>query len=543
MPFASLLRAGLLTGALIGTTAQAANGPLLSELILGLTPLIQVSATDFEPGTPARASAKDFARSARVGYSLDDGQWREHGDVAIWRLKLGSRDALNLSVTLGQIQLPDTAQLRLYDSAGLLWHGPYDGAELNRRGRFWSPIIPGEVLLLELSVPRAERDAAGFIVEGLHHGFADLDPGAKAGSCNIDTACPESDSWNEAVRATARITLGGRRICSAVLLNNTREDGAPLLLTASHCGVGVTNEFPAESVVVYWNYASSRCGGNRDGSLRQNQSGAQLLASGSRADWTLLRLLSPPQNSFQVYFAGWDASGATPFSGVSVHHPSGDEKSISFFTDRANPRTANVDGNSVQSWEVFWSRGVTEPGSSGAGLFNSASRVVGQLSGGNSSCSNTGGADVYGRLDIAWQESSASSGQLKAWLDPDNSGLTRFDGRDSTSIARAEDDAVLGVPEDRGRIQIDVLNNDTAPHPLRLVDAQSDSGLVRIEDNALVFNFDDVPTAHITYTVQDRHGDLHQARATVSRHDSLDLRGGSLGWLLLTSLLLMWRRP
>ena len=61
------------------------------------------------------------------------------------------------------------------------------------------------------------------------------------------------------------------------------------------------------------------------------------------------------------------------------------------------------------------SQGTTEGGSSGSGLFRtigSTRYVVGQLFGGDASCSNREGGDAYGRFDLAY------SAALSRWLNP-----------------------------------------------------------------------------------------------------------------------------
>lgn len=539
-----------LCGACMLPAAFAASGPLLSQLSVSLTPVVSVP-RPLPPASqlPARSTALDYATSASVALSTQThGRWSQSGGKAFWRVILHSENARNLSLTLGEFSLPASATVRLYDGEGYLWQGPYSAATLQRRSRFWTPVVPGDKVLLELSVAQAEQSLSALRVVQLHHGYRSLDTRSKSGSCNVDVACPEADAWSDAVRASARITIGGRRLCSAVLLNNTRQDGDPLLLTADHCGIGEDEDLSADSLVVYWNYQSSQCGGDPDGSLRQNQTGSTLLARGPSADFSLVRLDQTAPLHYQVYYAGWDASGISPSSGVSVHHPSGDEKRISVFRQRANPRVANVDGARVQTWEVFWSRGITEAGSSGSGLWDSAHRVVGQLSGGNSSCSNQDSSDVYGRLDVAWQESNTISGQLKAWLDPDNTNQIRLDGLDSSNDSlNANPDVFTRLPEDRRQLRLDVLANDAGARPLRLISASARHGQVRVENTHLVYDFASLqPTDQISYQIVDRWGDTATSRVDLEQDfKALDTRGGALGWwCLLLGLLRFprWRR-
>lgn len=528
--------------------AQAASGPLLSALTLGVVPLINV-ARPLADALPERGASLNFADRATLQLSSrDQGRWELRAGQAIWRLALHSDEARNLSLTLSDLQLDPAAELRLYDGQGSLWHGPIDGEALTQQDRYWTPLVIGDTLLLELRVPLTAQADSHLAISALHYGYRDLDNRAKSGSCNVDVACPEADPWTDAVRAAARITVGGRRLCSAVLLNNTRQDGDPLLLTANHCGVGESDDFPASSVVVYWNYETSRCAGNPDGSLSQNQSGSTLLARGEAADFSLVRLNRQPPANFRAYYAGWDATGANPSSGASVHHPSGNEKRISFYTRQASKRTVNVDGSPVQSWEVFWSRGVTEPGSSGSGLWNAQQRVIGQLSGGSSSCESQQASDVYGRLDVAWQAGNLPSERLRPWLDPIGSGAQLLDGLDpSDGNLLASNDLFGDLPTDQTQLALEVLSNDRGVGPLRLSDASADQGQVRIVDNRLQYDWPDTATDadRIRYQVTDRNGETQQAEVLLERRIEVVPagRGGALLWPgLLLLLLCRWPR-
>lgn len=533
--YAAVLALGLIS------PAQALDSPWLSRMLLQTTPSHTLNPLTLPAIVPAPSSAMNYARSADVNLSVHEhGRWSLEGPQAVWRLKLRSEGAQNLSTTLSELSLPATAQLRIFDAGGALWHGPLHADQLQRHARFWTPLVPADNLLLELSVPTAQRAQTRMRISQIHHGDVAWQNGAKSGSCNVDVACSAADAWTDAVRATARITIGGRRLCSAVLLNNTAQDGSPLLLTAQHCGIGESTDMGADSVVVYWNFETSRCDGDPDGNLRQFQSGSTLLAEGASADFSLVRLSQVPPAQYDVYYAGWDARSLAPANGVSVHHPNGDEKRISIYRQQAQARSANVDGNRVQSWEVFWDQGITEAGSSGGGLWNSAHRVVGQLSGGNSSCSNPDASDVFGRLESAWDASSASTGQLRAWLDAAQTGQLTLDGLDSRNTSlKAADDQFPAVPAESQTLRLDVLNNDAGARPLRLLDAQTDTGQVRIEGQQLIYQFAaGQADAQIEYQLMDRWGESSSAQVELHkpelRAQSLaSPRGGALGGGLL----------
>lgn len=411
--------------------------PVLDAKTLPLIPRYELAAgqvlkarrtVDDKRGQPVQ-----FAVGVPTDLRLTEGRWDEmDADTSRWRLRLSSADALSLNLQLADVKLPPSAQLWLYDTAGRVVQGPYTQKNISKHGRLWTAATPGEESVLELHVARNEAGAAKLRVLEVNHGFRPVLPAVtsgKSGSCNIDVACPEGDAWRDEIRSVARITIGGQFLCTGQLINNVRQDLTPYFITADHCRVGEPAT-PADSVVFYWNYQTSACGGTPDGSLSMNQSGSIFVADDSRADFTLLQLSQAPLPAHSVYYAGWNVSSSSPQSGVSLHHPNGDEKRISVYNAPATATDVVVDGVPVSAWQVTWNRGVTEQGSSGGGLWDQDHHLVGVLSGGDSSCSNPGGADYYGRLNVAWTANPTADGQLKAHLDPDNSGKTLQAGRD-----------------------------------------------------------------------------------------------------------------
>jgi lysyl endopeptidase len=158
-----------------------------------------------------------------------------------------------------------------------------------------------------------------------------------------------------------------------------------------------------------------------------------LIAESATSDFTLIRLQQTPSSQFKVYYAGWDVRGLESSCGAGIHHPSGHEKRISFYSDPISKTRTSINGSvgaEIETWRVVWSSGVTEPGSSGSGLWNMQHQLVGVLSGGGSACGNPTAPDFYGRLDVAWDTEPSSSQQLKAHLDPDNRGIKTVPGRD-----------------------------------------------------------------------------------------------------------------
>ena len=141
-----------------------------------------------------------------------------------------------------------------------------------------------------------------------------------------------------------------------------------------------------------------------------------------------------------MFLAGWSAAKAVP-SGTAacIHHPSGDVKKIS---TTSNPITADCWTECPRRWHWRvnrWSRGITEPGSSGSPLFSSDKYIIGQLHGGGSSCENPLGYDVYGAIHASYNAGMAASQRLIDWLNPKKDPrITAVKGINLNSIRRKE---------------------------------------------------------------------------------------------------------
>lgn len=464
-----------------------------------------------------------FAVATPLSIGLNDGLWDQaEPGVDRWRARVSSSGAVGLGLEFSKFSLPPGASLWVYDEAGALVQGPYTNADQNAEGRLWTAIVPGASAVLELQVPSASRDAVQLQLAQVDHAFLDISKSgviaaAKSGSCNVDMACSDGNAWRDEGRAVAMISIGNTYVCTGQLLNNARQDKDPLFITANHCQIGQTSGTPASSVVFYWNYQTSTCGGTPNGSLGQNQSGSTLIAADVGSDFTLLRLNKQPNSDYHVYFAGWEAGSAIPQSGVAIHHPQGEEKRISTFSTAAVRQNVCLDGAGsggssckrlVKSWQLNWSRGITESGSSGSGLWNQNHRLVGLLSGGDTSCSNTSGNDYFARLEAAYTANPAASGQLKAWLDPDASGITSLAGRDSSATIVTAVADTLNVVGNSVSNLLNVLSNDSSSAGALTITSVTNSvhgGTVEIVSNALRYTppNDFVGTDSFTYTVSD----------------------------------------
>jgi len=452
-------------------SVDPAGGPaplgLAPERSVDLVVLPEVDPDAFLREDEAMAAAGEpvplrFAAPVPVRLSSSaDGTWERLPDGgSLWRLRVVSPGALSLHFGLGTFRLPPGGTFHVYPAGaeraagGLpeqaVYEGPYEAADASPEGELWTPVVPGDDVVLELYVPAGASTPAEVEIVRVGHdyrGFARFlrEAGGKSGDCNIDVICSDGDNWRKEIRSVAVYQLGGPGgsfVCTGTLLNSLDPARPPLFLTANHCDIDLNND---QTMVVYWKYEAPGCGVTGDnGDLSLNQIGAQLLANWASSDFALVRLSQTPAANFEPYYSGWDAREASrPASGVAIHHPNCDEKAISFNDNalRVTGYMQTPEPGDGTHWRIDqWERGTTEPGSSGSGLWDPDHRLVGQLHGGYASCSSIT-SDWYGRLSRSWSGGGAPASRLSDWLDPTGTGTLLVDGYDPQGVPVVAGDA------------------------------------------------------------------------------------------------------
>ena len=398
----------------------------------------------------APSGPQPFASARTIDQRLTDlVAWRDAGTGSrVGQGLVTSPGAETLNLGFRPLDLPEGAQLTVSRPDGTQQRGPYTAEEAG--SVLYTPVISGETALITVTVPvgvAAEEMSTRLVHVG--HGWAPpdtpfnpLQPHA-SGSCNVDTACPEADDWRDEVASVARITYvrGGLQFsCSGSLLNTTEGPIAPYVLTAQHC---VDAQEQADTAVFYWNYEHATCrppGSSDSGTtsdadpFEETSTGAVLRATvgsgriSGGPDITLLEVAEPLSPAYDLFYSGWTRADAAPSASATIHHPGGFAKRISFDFDAAaiTEYAENTTGNGTHLRISDWDVGTTEPGSSGAPLYDQAQRVAGVLSGGIAAC-GVNEPDWYGRLAVAW-EGSAPDTRLRDWLDPAGTGAEALDG-------------------------------------------------------------------------------------------------------------------
>jgi len=343
-----------------------------------------------------------FGFNHEVAFNNDaHGTWStlRNGD-RVWRLAIECPGAYAINFRFSRYELPERARVFVYNDRGEHL-GAFTRANASTRNSLGVGQLPGERITIEYHEPASAAGQGRLEIDRVTHAYRDplgFSRGlGDSGDCNINVICPEGDDWRDQIRSVAIITTGGNGFCTGTMLNNCAEDSIPYFLTASHCLSPDVEEW-----VFRFNWDSPDCDPTADWPTLQTVSGCVLLASSTNTDMAFLELNDIPPADYNVFYAGWDKSGATPTSVCGIHHPSGDIKKISLSNSPILQDNVDLGTGAADCWHVtVWDAGTTEPGSSGSGLFDQNKRVVGQLYGGAADCGNSVD-DYYGRLDVSW---------------------------------------------------------------------------------------------------------------------------------------------
>ena len=508
----SLLGALLIWGSALADTLPASARvtlPALDRVKLSM----EDDKFDRKPGPYRYAVVVPLsAAQSKVLSPSSGGQWQDiKGGLKLWRGEVRAVGAHSVDVTLQPFRLPHGASLKIFSADRKISWGPYTDQDNNPAEALATPVVPGELLRLELSVPTAQLPFVRLAVRSVNHGYRGFDFSGgqvipKAGGCETDVVCPEGNPYRDQIRAVASYTVGGG-FCTGTLINNTRQDRSPLFLSANHC---VDSQSDANTVVAYYNYQSAVCRQRQQGNfppLPQNatatQSGTTVLATTRRSDVTLMRFNSAVPAAANAFWDGWDRRDIAPPSAVVIHHPLGEEKRISL---ENNPTTINPNRQIIQSIDLpagaslvvqNWDVGTTEGGSSGSALLTQdTKRIVGTLSGGDALCAgpvNNGGQDYFGRLFTGWEGDGFAGARLREHLDPTGTGAAVLDGIDGAVSGSCSVSISVNSPLSAGADAIYTANISGGTGPYRLEwDVDGDGAIDRVvtNGNTLVTRYD-----------------------------------------------------
>ncbi len=428
--------------------------------------LFEMKAPDFEYLLRQDDSVSHMGVPQRLGVIIpvnvspvETGSWELNSSGTYsWKLNIRVDGAVGLGLYFSDFKLNEGEELYVYSDDHRHIIGAFTQFNNKPDGVFATEVVKGESIILELVTNNPSISDVFRITDVLvvYTPFEfTLTDGSRilreSDNCEVNIKCEEGDNWFDQANGVVRIMVRNNQVaywCTGSVVNNTALDYAPLVLTANHCALsnGVySSPTDVAQWVFYFKHESVSCVDNTPSGTRTMTGGVKLASSNSAteegSDFYLLELFEKIPNSYSPYFNGWNALDEISDEGVSIHHPAGDVKKISTYNSMEIAQWGiTPNSHFMLQWSATQNgHGVTEGGSSGAPLFNSSKLIIGQLTGGESSCSNLTGPDYFGRLFLSWESAGESDSlRLAPWLDPISSGLRLLQGTYNTKVALAQ---------------------------------------------------------------------------------------------------------
>ena len=134
-------------------------------------------------------------------------------------------------------------------------------------------MLYGDEVTLEYYQPKQVTEQAIISVSSVIHGYkyvriasdkklTNSNSPVPPGYCFVEISCPEGRDWQKEKNAIAMIVKGERAIGTGALINNTKNNGEPLFLTANYC---LDNKYDARGNraitdwLFYWRYEDPNC--------------------------------------------------------------------------------------------------------------------------------------------------------------------------------------------------------------------------------------------------------------------------------------------
>lgn len=433
----------------LGLIGQISNGGTPLSILAKITTPIPVVETTQPDWAKIREEDKKGTSSFRFAVPIavdinteNAGVWTDLPTGGrIWQLKIRSKDALGLAATFENFQLPEGSKLFMYSPNFKQILGAYDASTNPESHRLLVGMTKGEETIIEYFEPKKSIKNTGFKITQIFHAYnqdllSPLDFGESL-PCEININCTQGTNWQTQKRGAVRVRIvvqGGMGWCSGSLINNTRQDGTPYILSAYHCSDGYIPDYNLWTF--YFNYESPDCTNPTNEPTLQSLQGCVARAGRQESDFILLEMTQRVPTNFNAHFNGWnrDSSNLTS-NNAMIHHPKGDIKKISI--DNGAPAVSNI---SVE-WQgavttttpprshirITPDQGTSEGGSSGAPIFDANGRIIAQNHGGSVTDCQVNFL-LGGWLAKSWDGNGTPQTRLKDWLDPTNSSVLTLGG-------------------------------------------------------------------------------------------------------------------
>ncbi|MEL6669061.1 MAG: hypothetical protein AAFP08_08830 [Bacteroidota bacterium] len=379
--------------------------------------------------------------------SAEFGRWSNDTDAdgqsqSVWSISFRIGGAPGLGLFLDQVALPSGTYLEWSASgqAGKV----FTQVDVSSESRLFLGFVGGDTGQLRFYANASSEDQLPFKLWRIDQVFrpelykpALAEDFGDSNDCQVDANCPAGDGWDDQKSNNARLMVvvaEGVGICSGNLMNNTAENGRPLLLTGFHCFDGFS---PLYDLWAFdFGFRFPTCGSTDPNPPPfVTYTGSDYLAGRRENDFLLLEITDPDFDADFHYFAGWDRSdGNVDGDLIIFHHPAADVQKVS----------TGDEGMTVFGGSINWDNGVVtppnhhfrmnlnlgnaEPGSSGSTVFDENRRVRGHINGGVITCPDSDPFLWIGRLHLAWTGGGTPNSRLSDWLDPLQLDTMQWDG-------------------------------------------------------------------------------------------------------------------
>lgn len=424
-------------------------------------PVVRTVSPDISKAIAEDALSDQDRFALPVDVNIDpqsNGLWEQgsHNEM-IWRVRLSQENAKGWILCFSELALERGAKLFMYTPNHQVVKGAFTFQNNNEAKKLTVGPIPGDEIVIELNIPsQAKRgDISAFKLEKAYFVYKSNPnvPGVQtvlgdaaynsSFPCMINVNCPEGSKVIKQKDGVVRILLAGDKgfyYCTGSLMNNTKKDSTPYVLSGFHCEHDFVPSYDNYIFAFGWETPSCQMPTNEPSYLTMD--GCSMMARREQSDFVLYKLKTKIPFNFPAYFNGWDKSDTKiPTSTSMVHHPNGDVKKVSLDGSPSVIWKKDINWNNgiitpaYEHWRVSLTKGASMPGSSGAPLFDERGLVVGQLNGGNSACNYS--TLYYGRFSKSWDEGTTPSTRLKEWLDPLGLGKDTIQGLSLASSAAA----------------------------------------------------------------------------------------------------------
>lgn len=391
------------------------------------------------------------------------GDWSTLPDsTRIWQQTISAEGAQGMILSYEKFYIPEGGKLFIYNEDKTQLLGAYTSKTNPKGGAFATEAIFGNTITLEYVASEISSEQPQIAIEDVGYIYKS-DITLRAGpaingseSCMININCHEGINWQQQKRGVVMMMLRyregipyyGWNACTASLINNTAEDGRPLLLTASHCYI--SPELSSQTIL-YFNYEFETCRNGTTMPDYKTQTGTKILVNiplQNGGDAVLAEVSNGIPESWHPYYNGWDVRNIPAKSGAAIHHPNWDVKKIVIYDKTITSTTYKDNSGNISATNAEWAvvyngQSVTQGGSSGAPLFNENGLIVGALTGGATSCRDLYQSDYYGKLWYNWDRYVAPNGtalKLSTYLDPLKKGVQTLSGFDPNPPTGIEDE-------------------------------------------------------------------------------------------------------